>query len=316
MLIPLPAAGMTCGKGDSAKIRDVWVIAMIYAFIVNPAAGNGYSLEIMQRLEESMKARGTEYSMYRTERPGHGTEIAAGLSKNKEIAAVVSVGGDGTAGEVAAGLTGTGKPMGIIPAGTGNDFIKSAGIPIDPSQALELLLTGKAKETDTGTVNNNFFLNVCGTGFDVTVLDYAENEKKKHRGLTPYFLGLIKAIFHYKSTQLKITADGQEEEGQYLICSVANGRFIGGGIPICPKADIQDGKLDLVMIRNVHRWQIPFYLPGLMLSRDLNFRITRHRRISDIIIEGSHLRINIDGDIKSVDRAEFRINPGSLMLIC
>ncbi|MBP5727874.1 MAG: diacylglycerol kinase family lipid kinase [Clostridia bacterium] len=288
---------------------------MRFAFIVNPAAGNGYSLEIMQKLEESMKAGGTEYSIYRTEKPGHGTEIAARLSEDSEIAAVVSVGGDGTAGEVAAGLTGTGKPMGIIPAGTGNDFIKSAGIPNDPVQALELLLTGAAKKTDTGTVNDCFFLNVCGTGFDVTVLDYAENEKKKHRGLTPYFLGLIKAIFHYKSIHLKITADGQTEEGQYLICSVANGRFIGGGIPICPKADIQDGKLDLVLIRSVHRWQIPFYLPGLMLSKDLSFKITRHRKVSEIVVEGSQLRVNIDGDIRSVDHAEFRINPGSLMLI-
>ena len=147
---------------------------MRFAFIVNPAAGNGYSLEIMQKLEESMKARGTEYSIYRTEKPGHGTELAAMLSDDSEISAVISVGGDGTAGEVAAGLTGTGKPMGIIPAGTGNDFIKSAGIPNDPYKALDLLLTGKAKETDTGTVNDCFFLNVCGTGFDVTVLDYAE----------------------------------------------------------------------------------------------------------------------------------------------
>ena len=287
----------------------------MFAFIVNPAAGNGYSLEIMRKLEESMKSKGTEYRIYRTERPGHGTEIAAKLSEDDEITAIVSVGGDGTAGEIAAGLTGTGKPMGIIPAGTGNDFIKSAGIPGEPDKALELLLTGTAKATDTGTVNDLFFLNVCGTGFDVTVLDYAENEKKKHRGLTPYFLGLIKAIFHYQSTHLKITADGKEEEGQYLICSVANGCYIGGGIPICPKADIEDGKLDLVLIRSVHRWQIPFYLPGLMLSRDLKFRITRHFRVSDIIIEGNSLRINVDGDIKPMNRVEFKINPGSLMLI-
>lgn len=287
----------------------------MFAFIVNPAAGNGYSLEIMQKLEKSLKDKGTEYCIYKTERPGHGTELAARLAADEGITAVVSVGGDGTAGEVAAGLAGTGKPMGIIPAGTGNDFIKSAGIPNDPDKALELLLKGSPKYTDTGTVNDSFFLNVCGTGFDVTVLDYAEDEKKKHRGLTPYFLGLIKAIYHYRSIHLKITSDGKEEEGQYLICSVANGRFIGGGIPICPKADIEDGKLDLVMIRNVHRWQIPFYLPGLMLSKDLKFRITKHVRASDIRIEGKNLRINVDGDITPMDSVEFRINPGSLRLI-
>ena len=288
---------------------------MYYAFIVNPAAGTGFALTTMQKLEEKMTAASVAYRVFRTERPGHATELAAQLAADEEITAVVSVGGDGTAGEVAAGLTGTGKAMGIIPAGTGNDFIKTAGIPNDPDKAFDMLLSGKAAAIDTGTVNDRFFLNVCGTGFDVTVLDYAESEKEKHRGLTPYFLGLIKAITHYKSVQLAVTADGEKEEGAYLVCSIANGRFIGGGIPICPAADVQDGFLNLVLIQSVHRWQIPFYLPGLMMSRDLKFRITKHRKVKTVLIEGKDLRINIDGDIQPMDRAEFRIRPASLMLI-
>lgn len=288
---------------------------MYYAFIVNPAAGTGFALTTMQKLEEKLTAASVAYRVFRTERPGHATELAAQLAADEEITAVVSVGGDGTAGEVAAGLTGTGKAMGIIPAGTGNDFIKTAGIPNDPDKAFDMLLSGKAAAIDTGTVNDRFFLNVCGTGFDVTVLDYAESEKEKHRGLTPYFLGLIKAITHYKSVQLAVTADGEKEEGAYLVCSIANGRFIGGGIPICPAADVQDGFLNLVLIQSVHRWQIPFYLPGLMMSRDLKFRITKHRKVKTVLIEGKDLRINIDGDIQPMDRAEFRIRPASLMLI-
>lgn len=288
---------------------------MYYAFIVNPAAGTGFALTTMQKLEEKLTAASVAYRVFRTERPGHATELAAQLAADEEITAVVSVGGDGTAGEVAAGLTGTGKAMGIIPAGTGNDFIKTAGIPNDPDKAFDMLFSGKAAAIDTGTVNDRFFLNVCGTGFDVTVLDYAESEKEKHRGLTPYFLGLIKAITHYKSVQLAVTADGEKEEGAYLVCSIANGRFIGGGIPICPAADVQDGFLNLVLIQSVHRWQIPFYLPGLMMSRDLKFRITKHRKVKTVLIEGKDLRINIDGDIQPMDRAEFRIRPASLMLI-
>ena len=288
---------------------------MRYAFIVNPVAGTGYAVETMNKLETDLRSRDIEYCIYRTEKPGHGTMLAAELAKDDSIAAVVSVGGDGTAGEVAAGLTGTDKPMGIIPAGTGNDFIKSAGIPNDPEKAFEIIFAGNPEKIDTGTVNNQFFLNVCGTGFDVTVLDYAESEKEKHWGLTPYFLGLIKAIFHYESVRLTLTADGEKEEGQFLICSIANGRYIGGGIPICPDADIRDGYLDLVMIRNIRRWRIPFYLPGLMMSRALRFKITRHRKVSELVLEGNNLRINIDGDIVSMSRADFKINPGSLLLI-
>ena len=288
---------------------------MNYAFIVNPTAGTGFAKRTMDRLVQLLDDKGIDYTVYPTERPGHATEIAAELAQNEQIGAVVSVGGDGTAGETAAGLAGTGKPMGIIPAGTGNDFIKSVGIPNDPEKALDLLLNGKPGAIDTGMVNESFFLNVCGTGFDVTVLDFAEKEKQKHRGLTPYFLGLLKAIVHYRSVNLRLTIDGEKREGRYLICSIANGRYIGGGIPICPEADIGDGKLDLVLIRNVHRWQIPFYLPGLMMSRDLKFRITEHRKISQLMIEGEDMRINIDGDIRPMNRAEFRVNPQSLILI-
>ena len=303
------------GKGVSSDMRAQVEKNMYLAFIVNPVAGTGYAEKVMLRLEDSLKQRGIEYQIYHTSGPGNGTELAASLAALENIRAVVSVGGDGTAGEVAAGLTGTGKPMGIIPAGTGNDFIKSAGIPNDPEKALELLLSGKPVPTDTGMINEQFFLNVCGTGFDVTVLDYAESEKEKHRGLLPYFLGLIKAIFHYENISIHVNADGDEMKGKYLVCSIANGRFIGGGIPICPEADISDGLLDLVLIQSRRRWQIPFYLPGLMLSRDLHFRITRHQRVSSVRIEGDHLRINIDGEIRPVSSAEFTIHPASLMLI-
>ena len=288
---------------------------MYWAFIVNPAAGNGFALKTMDSLEELLKKRKNEYRIYRTEYPGHATEIASRLAGQSGISAVVSVGGDGTAGEVAAGLCGTGKPMGIIPAGTGNDFVKTVGIPNEPLKALELILTKEPADTDTGTVNGQFFLNVCGTGFDVTVLDYAESEKKRFRGLTPYLLGLIKAIFHYQSVELRVTADGECTEGRYLVCSIANGRFIGGGIPICPEADPADGLLDLVLIQHRPRWQIPFYLPGLMMSGDLKFRITSHRKVSSVQIEGTKMRINIDGDVRSMDKAEFVIRPASLRLI-
>lgn len=288
---------------------------MYRAFILNPVAGTGFSLKAMEGLEAALREKNVEYRVFRTERPGHGTELAAKLASDPEVLAVASVGGDGTAGEVAAGLCGTDKPMAIIPAGTGNDFIKSVGIPNDPRRALDILLTCAPQPTDTGEVNGEFFLNVCGTGFDVTVLDYAEAEKAKHRGLTPYLLGLVKANFHYRSVRLKITDETGVTEGRFLVCSVANGRFIGGGIPICPAADPSDGLLDLVLVRHVPRRRIPLYLPGLMMGRDLNFRITTHRRVRSVTFEGEKLRVNIDGEIRTMDGAEFRIRPGSLRLI-
>ncbi|MCR5296696.1 MAG: diacylglycerol kinase family lipid kinase [Clostridiales bacterium] len=288
---------------------------MRYVFILNPTAGSGFAVSLMERIALKMDEREIPYEILRTACPGDATVIAARCAADPEIKAVVSVGGDGTASEVAAGLAGTGKPMGIIPGGTGNDFIKSAGIPKDPMDAFEFMLDRAASPVDTGEINGEFFLNVCGTGFDVTVLECAEEKKKKHRGLTPYLLGLLQAIRLFEPVSLEISVDGEPYPGEYLICSIANGRYIGGGIPICPAADAADGKLDVVMIRSVPHWRIPFYLPGLMMSRDLKFRITRHVTASEVSISGKGLKFNIDGEIRPMNSAVFRIRPGSLTLI-
>ena len=286
-----------------------------YAFILNPIAGNGFALETMEKIETEMKQRGLPYRVLRTESPGNATELARRLANEPGIRAVISVGGDGTAFEVASGMMNTGKPMGLIPAGTGNDFIKTAKIPKDPMEALEVALRGNTSQVDMGRLNEGSFLNVCGTGFDVTVLDYAESLKQRYRGLMPYFLGLLKSIAHYKPVRLKVEIDGKREEGEYLICSVANGRFIGGGIPICPAAELEDGKLDVILVENVPRWKIPFYLPGLMMGRILNFRIARHVLAEEVRLEGENMRVNVDGEIFSMERVTFGIRKKALNLI-
>lgn len=289
---------------------------MPYAFILNPTAGSGYAREVMDQITGMLKEWQMEYRVLETHGPGNATEIARDLAGMPDVTAVISVGGDGTASEVAAGLVGTGKTMGIIPAGTGNDFVKTVRIPKDPAAAMRFMLDRPPRMVDTGTINGSFFLNVCGTGFDVTVLECAEEKKKKHRGLMPYFLGLLQAIRVYAPSELQISFNSREENGEYLVCSIANGKIIGGGIPICPAADVHDGMLDLVMIRNVPRWRIPFYLPGLMLSKDLTFRITEHVRTKEVTIRGHGLKFNIDGEIRRLDEAQFVVRPESLLLIC
>ena len=285
-------------------------------FILNPSAGNGYAGQVMNRLANTLDSWRMAYNIHQTEYPGHAKEIARSLSALPADTTVISVGGDGTASEVAAGLAGTRMSMGIIPAGTGNDFVKTVRIPKKPEEAMRFMLDRPPRPVDTGTINGEFFLNVCGTGFDVTVLDCAEEKKSKYRGLLPYMLGLLQAIRVFEPVRISVEYEREKLEKELLVCSVANGKYIGGGIPICPAADAHDGKLNLVMIDSVKRWKIPFYLPGLMLSRDLKFRITRHVLAERVIIAGKGLRFNIDGEIRKMDRAEFRVFPHSLMLIC
>ncbi|MBQ2953133.1 MAG: diacylglycerol kinase family lipid kinase [Clostridia bacterium] len=283
-------------------------------FIVNPAAGSGYALKIEAQVRAELERRGVSAEFLRTDAPGHATELARAAADREGCSGVIAVGGDGTCYEVACGLMDTRVPFGIIPAGTGNDFIKTVGIPKKPMQALELILAGKPRPVDVGRVNDRLFLNVSGTGFDVTVLDYTLEAKKYVKGILPYLYGLIRGIAHYKPVHMRFTADGETQERDVLICAVANGRFFGGGIAICPDARPDDGCFDLVVVENKPRWVIPFYIPGLLLGRVLKFRITTHRRVRRVRIESPGMRLNMDGEVYSMDAAEYEMLPGALML--
>jgi diacylglycerol kinase (ATP) len=166
---------------------------------------------------------------------------------------------------------------------------------------------------DVGTVNGRPFLNVFGTGFDVSVLDHAEKHKKHMRGLLPYLLGLLGAIFGNRPIRLTLSRDGAApEERTVLMCSVANGRFIGGGIPICPAAKPDDGLLDLVMVDAVSRMGVVRRLPGLMGAKVLDFDITTHQLCRSLRLRVPGMRIQIDGEIVPMEEACFELKPGAL----
>jgi len=283
-------------------------------FIVNPAAGNQHALKVQSLLKQELDKRGIDCRFVRTEKPGHATDLARQAASADDCTGVVSVGGDGTAFEVACGLMNTGVPMGIIPAGTGNDFIKTVGLPKKPLDALEFILTHDARPVDVGGLNDRLFLNVCGTGFDVTVLDYTTAAKKYCRGLLPYLIGLIRGIAHYKPVYVRFTVDGHTEEREVLICSIANGRFFGGGIAICPEASADDGLLDLVIAEHQPRWKLPFLVPSLLMGGIDKFSFTTHKRCREVEIYSKGMRLNIDGEITNIDSAKFSVLQGALKL--
>ena len=144
---------------------------MIYA-ICNPTAGNGRAKKIAGQVLAWLKERGIPCQLQYTQAPGHATTLAAEARK-AQAETVLAIGGDGTATEVARGLLGGSSALGIIPAGTGNDFVKAIGIPKNPREALDYVLSHPPRKTDVGECNGRMFLNVIGAGFDVSVLEYA-----------------------------------------------------------------------------------------------------------------------------------------------
>ncbi len=273
--------------------------------IINPIAGNGLAKRIGAKIMEALKNREIDCEAHFTTAPGHATVLAQECAR-RGSQTVLAVGGDGTAYEVASGLCHTRTSLGLIPAGTGNDFVKTIGVPKDPMQALEHILTHAPRPVDMGKMNDQLFLNVCGTGFDVSVLEYTLKAKKLVRGMLPYLYGVIRTIFSFKPVQMRIVIDQKTTlEGTYLQCSVANGRYFGGGIAISPTSQVDDGLLDVVVLRSIPNWKMFFYLPGLVMGKADTFSITSHYRCTQVQIDATDMRLNVDGEILPVDTVSF-----------
>ncbi|NMD37847.1 MAG: diacylglycerol kinase family lipid kinase [Christensenellaceae bacterium] len=274
--------------------------------IVNPTAGNGYALKVIEQVEKHLKENNIAHKIYYTEYKKHATELAK-QSVINNVDTVLCVGGDGTAFEIVSGLTGSKTALGLIPAGTGNDFIKTIKTPKDPIEALKRILSTKPRPLDLGQANDNMFLNVSGTGFDVMVLDFAEKAKKFVKGILPYLYGIIQTIIHHKPYKLKITLDNEKViEGNYLICAVCNGRYFGGGIKIAGNAEVNDGLFDVIIVEDIKKSQMPKYLLGLLKGKILEFDITKAFYAKTVKIESKGMRVNEDGEIFKTDVVEFK----------
>ncbi len=204
--------------------------------------------------------------------------------------------------------------MGVIPAGTGNDFVKAIGTPRRWEDALDYVLTHPARPLDTGVINDSFFINVCGTGFDVMVLEYALRAKKHARGIWPYLYGVIAAIRAFKPFEMLVEiGDELKLKGQYMICTIANGRYIGGGIPILPAAEVDDGLLDVMVVDTLPSWRIPFYLPAILGGTLMKKKIAHHYRAPRCALSSPGMRLNLDGEIIPMESARFECRPASLL---
>ena len=220
---------------------------MIYV-ISNPTAGkkgNRKNPEVVARVFEE---RGIEYELYQTTRKGEGKELAEKITGNGETDILV-LGGDGTLHEVLNGLKDPSKcRLGLIPSGTGNDFAETLGIPMDAMKALQPVLENRSRDVDYMTVGGKRCMNVCGVGMDVDVLERCN--KGKSKGKLKYFRSLLSSLFAFKGYPITVETMNGTETHDALLAAVCNGKTFGGGIKICPIAEADDEKLELMIVEN------------------------------------------------------------------
>lgn len=252
--------------------------------IYNPISGKKRAAKNVVEVEKILQAKGVEYETHATCEAHDGERIARALTERGETNIVV-LGGDGTLHEVLNGLVDPSVcTIGLIPSGTGNDFATNIGIPLDVAKATEIILNGEAKDTDYIEVGDRRCMNVGGIGMDVDVLERCS--RGKMHGKLKYFASLVKSVFAFKGYPVTVIIDGKEEKHNALLVDACNGKVYGGGIPICPKAEVADGKISVVIVDGIKgKWELIKTLIKLMKGKMLEYEKTTYCLCDEIIVK-------------------------------
>lgn len=222
-----------------------------YFVVVNLLAGRGRCRRLWPAIERALKDAKLPFHHEFTAAPGAATEVARRAAR--EFSTVVAVGGDGTIHEVASGLIGTNSILGIIPAGTGNDFVKMLHIPpLAPGRAVKILQRGQTKRVDVGRTGTRYFVNGLGMGLDGAVA-WRVFRSWRWSGLAPwtYLYAAVREALFFHSAQLEIRSPDWRESGELMMVGASNGRYHGGDFKLAPHAEIDDGLFDVYMIADM-----------------------------------------------------------------
>lgn len=268
-------------------------------------------------VEPELKKRKIEYQVYHTEYARHAIEIAAGITADGKEHTLVVVGGDGTVDEVVNGICDCSKvTLGYIPTGSGNDFTRALRLPTDIQAALENILdNGKGIPMDIGKVGCGGkvyrFAVSAGIGFDAAVCHQAAVSpikvflNKLGLGKLTYLAIALKCIFLETPMPAEIQIDGEKIlkfEHTYFT-AVMNHPYEGGGFFFCPKADIRDRMLDVIVVSDLPKWKILLLLPTAFFGKHVNFKGISIYRCREIKVKMSKkLPIHADGEPIAVER--------------
>ena len=274
-------------------------------FIVNPISGKGKKQDIVSYLKDM------GHNVVYTEYAGH----AEVLARESEDEIVVAVGGDGSVNEVARGLVGSGRTLGIVPCGSGDGLALHLGISRDFRKAIKTIEAGQVKLLDAATINDRLFFSVCGTGFDAKVSERFALSGK--RGLANYIMQAIKLWAGFRPEKYTIEIDGDKMETEAAFITVGNSNQWGNHARITPLADISDGMLDITIVKMFRTWEIPWLAWRLMNG-------TAHKSRRTICRKGRHIAISCqsegpahaDGDwFNAPKHLDIRVIPHSMKVI-
>lgn len=264
--------------------------------IFNPQAGSGRALKHLPLVMGYLDKQNINYELVHTESSGHAKSLVESTDLNA-YSAVIAAGGDGTLFEIVNGLMAHKKenrvPLGVIPVGTGNAFSRELGLlPTDWQKGIDIIAKNKTKAIDLGLAKTNtdafYFINIIGMGF---VVDAGRTTVKiKKLGKSAYTLATLWETVKLKKHPIKLSLVNESDEVEYfdqelVFVEVANSRYTGTSFLIAPEAKIDDGLLDVIILKKISRPKILRLFPTIYSGKHVNYQEVETRKVKSITIE-------------------------------
>ncbi len=305
-----------------------------YYVVVNAAAGGGRAGARWRGLERALRRRAVPFEAAFTTRPGDAARLAERGAAGG-YAGVVAVGGDGTINEVVNGLMAAcppdasapddGRPLlGVLPSGTAQDFVRSAGIPLGAAASVECLARPRPQPLDVGRIcfesgAIRYFATYAGVGFDAMVAVRAHRWGRVLRGALPYVVGFFAALRGYHNQQFVLRVDDAPPlvpPRRINMVVIANGANYAGLLRIAPRASLSDGLLDVVVVGDVSRLELVASLPLALFGRHLTHpKVTPLRAREVAIAAAASVPVQSDGEVAGQLPARFDVLPGALRVL-
>jgi len=257
----------------------------VLILFANPTSGRGKGAKVLSIIEIYLQANNLDFISVSTPSLTQSLILLEKYISKDPYAKVVVVGGDGMVHDEINKIRD--NPIGIIPAGTGNDFARALGLELnDPIKTIKKIISAGTELIDLGKVGNEYFAAICSTGFDSIVNERA-NRLKWPRGKMKYNIAMLLELPRFKPTPYEIVIDGKPIKTQAMLIAIANGLSYGGGMKVCPEAQIQDGLLDIMILAPVSKFEFVRIFPSVFKGLHVN-----HPAVS--IVQGRSIQITAD----------------------
>jgi len=290
-----------------------------WVFIINPVAGGGFASKYVATLQEKINEYNISAELVFTERKGHATELATQYIK-KDFRYIIGVGGDGTLNEISKSLIHNDDTvMGIVPAGTGNDFIQILGFPDRfEDKHWEIFFAKNTIAMDVGSVNNLTFINGMGLGFDAEVAaqNYTGEDTIKQGDKNKYIWHILKTLFFFREKRMTVLSDGNQHETDCFINTISIGRRFAGGFLLTPTAIANDGLLDVCSIKKLSLGQRLKILLKVPKGTHIEDRRVNYYQTDHIILEFTNeVPFHVDGELNFASKFEVKVLPAAINTI-